>query len=90
MRKVALIASLTLIPLPSMAEVLSCDVLKARVDAKLQAKGVPSYMLEIVDSEESHNTADAASAVPAVKTSRGKEVGTCNGGTKRIMYTRGN
>jgi hypothetical protein len=73
-----------------MAEVLSCDALKARVDAKLQAKGVPSYMLEIVDSEESHNTADAVSGVPAVKTNRGKEVGTCNGGTKRIMYTRGN
>lgn len=90
MRKVALVACLALTPLPSMAEVLSCDVLKARVDAKLQAKGVPSYMLEIVDSEESHNNADAVSAVPAVKTSRGKEVGTCNGGTKRIMYTRGN
>jgi hypothetical protein len=115
MRKVALLACLTLISLPSIAETatvpsteaapvtttetvavtktaparLDCDALKARVDAKLQAKGVPVYTLEIVPAEGS-TTAVAASGVPAVKMNKGKEVGTCDGGTKRLMYTRGN
>ena len=90
MRKVALLACLALISLPSMAEILSCDDLRVRVDAKLQAKGVQSYTLEIVAIEGLSNPADAASAVPAVKTNKGKEVGTCNGGTKRLIYTKGN
>jgi len=116
MRKVSLLACLTLISLPSLAQTatvpssetapatpnitvvetkpaparLDCDALKARVDAKLQAKGVPVYTLEIVPVEGAANTADAASGVPAVKMNKGKEVGTCDGGTKRLMYTRGN
>ena len=68
---------------------LDCDALKARVDAKLQAKGVPVYTLEIVPAEGS-TAAVTASEVPAVKMNKGKEVGTCDGGKKRLMYTRGN
>jgi hypothetical protein len=90
MRKVALLACLTLVSLPALAEVLSCDALKTRVDAKLQAKGVQTYTLEIVPANGSSNTIDAASGVAATKTNKGKEVGTCEGGTKRLMYTRGN
>ncbi|HUX90523.1 MAG TPA: DUF1161 domain-containing protein [Gallionellaceae bacterium] len=90
MRKVVLLSCLTLVSHAAMAEVLSCDALKARVDAKLQAKDVPSYTLEIVPAEGLSNPADAASAVPAVKMNKGKEVGTCNGGTKRLIYTKGN
>lgn len=95
MRKVALLACLTLVSLPAMAERLSCDVLKARVDAKLQAKGVQTYTLEIVPIEGSVSTSVAASGVPApaaadTKVNKGKEVGTCDGGTKRLIYTRGN
>jgi len=86
MRKIALLSILTLASLPLMAEVLPCDVLKARVDAKLQAKGVQVYTLEIVPMQP----ADVASGVPANKTSKGKEVGTCGGGTHRLIYTRGN
>ena len=94
MRKVALLACLTLVTLPAMAERLSCDVLKARVDAKLQAKGVQTYTLEIVPIEGTVSTTNTASGVPAITTeatvNKGKEVGTCDGGTKRLMYTRGN
>ena len=68
---------------------LDCDALKARVDAKLQAKGVPVYTLEIVPAEGS-TAAVTASEVPVVKMNKGKEVGTCDGGKKRLMYTRGN
>lgn len=90
MRKVALFASLALFSLPLFAQILSCDALKARVDAKLQAKGVQTYTLEIVPIGSSNSTALAASGVPAAKTSKGKEVGTCEGGTKQLIYTRGN
>lgn len=115
MRKVTLLACLSLISLPSLAQTasvpaseaapvtpsvmavdtkpaparLDCDALKARVDAKLQAKGVPVYTLEIIPADGSI-AAVAASGVPAAKMNKGKEVGTCDGGTKRLMYTRGN
>ena len=90
MRKVALLACLTLVSLPAIAERLTCDALKARLDAKLQAKGVQTYTLEIVPADGS-NTTTATSGVPATsKSPKGKEVGTCDGGTKRLIYTRGN
>lgn len=89
MRKVALFACLTMTAVPASAEILSCDTLKARVDARLQAKGVPSYTLEIVPIAAPAPV--AASGVPAAPQAvKGKEVGTCEGGTKRLMYTRGN
>jgi hypothetical protein len=90
MRKVALLTCLTLLTFPAVADVLTCDALKARVDAKLQSKGVKTYTLEIVSIADPKNITGAASAVPTTNTVKGKEVGTCDGGTKRLMYTRGN
>jgi outer membrane lipoprotein-sorting protein len=51
-----------------------CEELKTEIAAKLDAKGVKSYTLEIVDKD---------------KDAEGKVVGTCGGGTKKIMYKRG-
>lgn len=51
-----------------------CEELKAEIAAKLDAKGVSGYSLEIVDK-------GAAGG--------GKVVGTCEGGAKEIVYTRG-
>jgi hypothetical protein len=51
-----------------------CEELKSEIDAKLQAKGVQNYTLEIV---------------PAADVGDGKVVGSCNGGQDRIVYTRG-
>jgi hypothetical protein len=90
MRKTSLFVCLTLFSLPVFAEPLSCDALKARVDAKLQAKGVQTYTLEIVPAEGSENANTAASGVTAAKAIKGKDVGTCDGGSKRLIYTRGN
>jgi hypothetical protein len=50
-----------------------CEDLKSEIGAKLDAKGVKKYTLEIVDA------ADAGD---------GKVVGSCDGGTKKIVYTR--
>jgi len=50
-----------------------CDELKAEIAAKLDAKGVAGYSLEIVDADKAGN---------------GKVVGSCDGGAKKIVYSR--
>ncbi|UVJ44083.1 DUF1161 domain-containing protein [Pseudomonas sp. LS1212] len=50
-----------------------CEELKAEIAAKLDAKGVSGYTLEIVDKG---TAAD------------GKVVGTCESGSKEIVYKR--
>lgn len=89
MRKVALLSCLILITLPAMADILPCETLRNRVDAKFQAKGMQNYTLEIEPISGSSNNA-AASAISGTNTNKGKVVGTCDGGTKRLLYTRGN
>jgi Protein of unknown function (DUF1161) len=50
-----------------------CDDLKAEIAKKLDAKGVVGYSLEIVDKG---------------KETEGKIVGSCDGGTKSVVYSR--
>ena len=52
----------------------SCDDLKAEITKKLDAKGLTSYSLDVVDKG---------------KEGDGKVVGGCDGGTKSIVYSRG-
>jgi hypothetical protein len=52
----------------------SCDDLKTEISKKLDAKGVTSYTLDAVDKG---------------KEGEAKVVGTCDGGTKSLVYTRG-
>ncbi|KTB80570.1 hypothetical protein AO070_19150 [Pseudomonas syringae pv. syringae PD2766] len=51
-----------------------CEELKSELDAKLQAKGVTSYTLEVVEKGSAAGT---------------QVVGTCEGGSKEIVYQRG-
>lgn len=51
----------------------ACDDLKAEIAKKLDAKGVVGYSLDIVDKG---------------KETEGKVVGSCDGGTKSIVYSR--
>jgi hypothetical protein len=51
-----------------------CEDLKAEIAQKLEAKNVKSYSLEIVPKDQ--EVAD------------GKVVGTCGGGTKKIVYRK--
>jgi len=89
MYKFLLAACLTSFSIPAMA---SCDDLKAQIDAKLQAKGVTSYTLEIVPVTLAVDVPVAASAPVAESASpnqaAGKVVGTCEGNTKQIIYKR--
>jgi len=59
---------------PALAQKKPCAELKAEIEAKLKAKGVTKYALEIVAAGEAKDA---------------KEVGSCDGGAKRIVYKRG-
>lgn len=90
MRIIVLLAALTLVSQVAIAEGLTCDALRNRLDAKLQAKGVQIYTLEIVSADTPLSSSNPASGVTAtVKAPKGKAVGTCAGGTRRLIYTRG-
>jgi hypothetical protein len=51
-----------------------CEEVKSEIAQKLDAKGVKSYTLEVVSKDQDTD---------------GKVVGTCDGGTKKIVYRRG-
>lgn len=73
----------------SVSAVASCDDVKSQIDAKLQAKGVKSYTLEIVPVAAAAAAPAAASGVAApAKETAGKVVGNCEGETKQIIYKR--
>lgn len=50
-----------------------CEELKSEIAAKMDANKVSNYTLEIVEAE---------------KAGEAKVVGSCEGGTKKIVYTR--
>ncbi|HTP69106.1 MAG TPA: DUF1161 domain-containing protein [Dongiaceae bacterium] len=51
-----------------------CEELKSEITKKIEANGVKSYTLDIVAKDQDAD---------------GKVVGTCDGGTKKIVYKRG-
>jgi hypothetical protein len=55
------------------AQSKSCDELKGEIEAKIKKNGVEKFTLEIVDKDAQAD---------------GKVVGTCGGGTKKIVYKR--
>ncbi|EEB60243.1 hypothetical protein PSPTOT1_2928 [Pseudomonas syringae pv. tomato T1] len=74
MKKFLLAVGLLSIAGTALAAGKPCDELKSELDAKLQSKGVTSYTLEVVEKGSA----------------AGKQVvGTCEGGTKEIVYQRG-
>ena len=60
--------------LPAIAQVKPCEELKSEIEAKIKANGVKEFTLTIVDKDAAED---------------GKVVGTCDGGTKKIVYKRG-
>jgi len=74
MKRLSLIVAVLSLGLSSAwAQVKPCDELKLEIAAKIEANGVKDYTLEIVDKDYS---------------GEGKVVGTCDGGSKKIVYTR--
>ncbi len=76
MKKILALGVVLFVPACSYAQgPKPCEELKTEIAAKLDAKGVKGYSLEIVAKD-----ADAAD---------GKVVGTCEGGTKKVVYKKG-
>jgi Protein of unknown function (DUF1161) len=74
MKPCLIIAALLFLPAAVHAQAAKpCEELKSEIAKKLDAKGVTAYSLEIVAKD---------------KDAEGKVVGTCEGGTKKIMYRR--
>jgi hypothetical protein len=69
------IAAVLVVPACSYAQAKPCEELKTEIAAKLDAKGVKGYSLDIVAKD-----ADAGD---------GKVVGTCEAGAKKIVYKKG-
>ncbi|MEK7391321.1 MAG: DUF1161 domain-containing protein [Fibrobacterota bacterium] len=53
----------------------TCDELKEKIAAKMESKGVKGAVLTVTPKDEAAKT--------------GKIVGSCEGGSKRIVYTKG-
>lgn len=73
MRAIVLLAALMLAASPALAR-KDCEELKAEIEAKIKANGVPVFTLEIVPTDDVKD---------------GEVVGSCDGGTKKIVYKRG-
>ena len=74
MKLLAAIGILLFVSLPAHAQAAKpCEELKDEITKKLDAKGVKGYTLDIVAKD---------------KDAEGKIVGTCDGGTKKIIYNR--
>jgi len=56
------------------AQSKSCDELKSEIEAKIKKNGVEKFSVDVVDKDAQ---------------AEGKVVGTCGGGTKKIVYKRG-
>ncbi|MCA3237955.1 MAG: DUF1161 domain-containing protein [Curvibacter sp.] len=73
MKRLSLIIALTLTLPAAWAQVKPCEELKTEIAAKLDANGVKNYTLEIVANEQVRDR---------------KVVGSCEGGSKKIVYVR--
>jgi hypothetical protein len=71
-----MVASLALLAmaLPASAQVKPCEELKMEIGEKMVRNGIKAPQLSIVDKDAQAD---------------GKVVGTCEGGTKKIVYRRG-
>lgn len=72
----AILATLAaaLVTAPAVAQSKSCEELKGEIEAKIRQNGVAEFTLTVVDKDAAED---------------GKVVGTCGGGTKKIIYKRG-
>ena len=74
MKALIAVFALLLVAAPAMAQRKDCEELKSEIEAKIKANGVKEFTLEIVAAEDKKE---------------GNVVGSCDGGTKKILYKRG-
>ena len=74
MVKTAIALLLALAVTPALAQRKDCNDLKGEIETKIKNNGVKEFTLTVVDADAKED---------------GKVVGTCDGGTKKIVYKRG-
>jgi len=74
MLKTALALALAFAVSSALAQRKDCDELKGEIETKIKNNGVKEFTLTVVDADAKED---------------GKVVGTCDGGTKKIVYKRG-
>jgi hypothetical protein len=74
MKRIILAMACTALATSALAAPKPCEELKAEIEAKIQAQGVTSYTLEIVDNLEAKD--------PSMV------VGSCENGTRKILYQK--
>ncbi|MCO7572479.1 DUF1161 domain-containing protein [Pseudomonas chlororaphis] len=74
MKKLVLAAALLSLAGTALAAGKPCEELKSEIAAKIDAKGAKHYSLEVVDKGAAAD---------------GKVIGSCEAGTKEIVYKRG-
>ena len=73
MYKTAFAVLLALAVTPALAQRKDCNDLKGEIETKIKNNGVKEFTLTVVDADAKED---------------GKVVGTCDGGTKKIVYKR--
>lgn len=73
MKRFVALLGLSVLVVPAFAQ-KPCEELKTEIAAKLDKRGVKKYQLDIV---------------PNADVKQQKVVGSCEGGTKKILYVRG-
>ena len=73
MKSIVLAVCVCLAATGAFAATKPCEELKAEIEAKLQANGVKNYTLEIVAADQVKDE---------------KVVGTCDGGSKKVIYKK--
>jgi hypothetical protein len=73
MKHLSLLFVLALAAPATWAQIKPCEELKTEIAAKIDANGVKNYTLEIVANDQVGDR---------------KVVGSCDGGSKKIVYTR--
>jgi len=74
MKRFALLVAGCTLATSALAAPKPCEELKEEIEAKIQAKGMASYTLEIVTNDEVHD--------------QNMVVGSCENGTKKIIYQK--
>jgi hypothetical protein len=74
MKQAAALLALSFFAIPALAQMKPCEELKSEIAAKLEAKNVKKYQLDIV---------------PVGNVKDQKVVGSCEGGKKKITYRKG-
>jgi chitodextrinase len=75
--RLSLLTIALLLAAPASHAASNCDTIRAGIDAKVRASGVTDFTLSVVDADAKVDTKVD-----------GKVVGSCDRGSKRIVYSR--